>query len=142
MATKLFPYQEAGVERMKQLNGRVLLADEMGTGKTLQSIKYIIDENAYPAVVVCPSSLKLNWKREFWIHFGKRAEVLSGGKAESLKRTGNPVYIINYDILAKWEKSIAELQPKVLVLDEAQAVKAITANRTKVAMRLARKPFV
>ena len=138
MPTKLFPYQEEGVAKIKQFNGRVLLADEQGLGKTIQSIKYIVNENIYPAVIVSPATLKLNWQREFWIHYGKRTEILSGGKPEALKKTGSLVYIINYDILAKWEKVIAELQPKIIVFDEAHFVKAITAARTKVAMRLAK----
>ena len=138
MNTKLFPYQEEGVAKIKQFGGRVLLADEQGTGKSIQSIKYIVDTNAYPAVIVCPATLKLNWQREFWIHFGKRTEVLSGGKAEALRSTGSPVYIINYDILAKWENELTALKPKVIVLDEVQSCKTITTQRTKAALRLSK----
>jgi SNF2 family DNA or RNA helicase len=96
----------------------------MGLGKTIQAIKYVIDSNSYPAVVVCPASLKLNWQREFMMHFGKRADVLSGGKAETLRRDGCRVYIINYDILSKWEKALIELQPKIIVADESHFVKS------------------
>ncbi|MDR2116296.1 MAG: hypothetical protein LBP87_07940 [Planctomycetaceae bacterium] len=88
------------------------------THNTIQAIKYIIDSDSYPAVVVCPASLKLNWQREFMTHFGKRAEVLSGGKSETLRKAGNRIYIINYDILSKWEKRIIELQPTIIVADE------------------------
>ena len=136
MPTKLFPYQDEGVERIKGFNGRVLLADEAGLGKSLESIKYIVDTDGYPALIVCPATLKLNWQREFWIHYGKRSEVLSGGKPEALRTTGNPVYIINYDILTKWEDTLAALQPKVIVLDEIHHCKSISAKRTKSALRL------
>jgi intein/homing endonuclease len=108
------------------------------THNTIQAIKYVIETDSYPAVVVCPASLKLNWQREFMMHFGKRAEVLSGGKVETLRRDGNCVYIINYDILSKWEKAITDLRPEIIVADEVHFVKSLQAKRTKVLLRLSK----
>jgi len=138
MLTKLYPYQEQGVCILKQFNGRALLADAMGAGKSIQVIKYIVDTQSYPALIVVPASLKINWQREFEIHANKRADILSGGKPTVLSRSGERIYIINYDILAKWEKQIQKLQPKIIVTDECHYLKAVTANRTKVMLRLAK----
>ena len=44
---------------------RFLIGDEPGLGKTLQSIGVVDCANAYPCLVICPASLKINWKREF-----------------------------------------------------------------------------
>jgi hypothetical protein len=108
------------------------------THNTLQTIKYIVDSHLYPAVIVCPASLKLNWQREFMMHFGKRTEILSSGKAVKLRKEGKRVYIINYDILAKWEKQIIELQPVIITADECHMVKSLQAKRTKVLLRLSK----
>ena len=58
-------YQLAGIEYMMR-NPGVLLADEPGTGKTIQIAGYL---NSLPeikrALIICPSSLRLNWN---WIN--------------------------------------------------------------------------
>ena len=62
---RLLPYQQAGIESIVGLfGGRVLLGDEMGLGKTLQAIAVALYYNLFPMLVVCPSYLRLNWKKE------------------------------------------------------------------------------
>jgi len=61
----LLPYQRAGVRYASEAR-RCFIADDMGLGKTLQAIatvEYVQD--SYPAVVVCPPTLVLNWKNEY-----------------------------------------------------------------------------
>ena len=65
----LFPHQRAGVKYLAVAE-RALLADEPGLGKTAQAIrtlKKLHDEGkqVFPALIVCPNSLKKNWEREF-----------------------------------------------------------------------------
>jgi SNF2 family DNA or RNA helicase len=65
----LFPHQRAGVKYLATAE-RALLADEPGLGKTAQAIrtlKKLHDEGkqVFPALIVCPNSLKKNWEREF-----------------------------------------------------------------------------
>ena len=65
----LFPHQRAGVKFLATAK-RALLADEPGLGKTAQAIrglKAIKDsgEDVFPALIVCPNTLKKNWEREF-----------------------------------------------------------------------------
>jgi SNF2 family DNA or RNA helicase len=65
----LFPHQRAGVKYLA-IAERALLADEPGLGKTAQAIrtlKKLHDEGkqVFPALIVCPNSLKKNWEREF-----------------------------------------------------------------------------
>ena len=55
---------------------RLLIGDEPGLGKTLQSIGIVDTANAYPCLVICPSSLKINWQREFEKFTNKKALVL------------------------------------------------------------------
>lgn len=58
----LYPFQRAGVEFM-DLVRRGLLADEMGTGKSIQTLT-AIGTNNLPALVICPNSVKRHWRNE------------------------------------------------------------------------------
>lgn len=95
---KLRGFQAAGVSYMARVK-RVLNADEMGLGKTLQALATIEKLKAYPALIVSPASLKLNWKAEYkkfmlndrWVEVLDGRDTKPSGKAE--------VYIANYEIL-------------------------------------------
>lgn len=141
--TRLRKYQRQGVAKIAKFNGVALLADEMGLGKSIQALAYWYNRrNDLPiAVVVCPASLKLNWKREVRKHLGLPAAVLNGKKGRSLqhRRTTTPVFIINYEILSNWLPYILELKPKVLIIDEAHYVQNRDAQRSIATKALARK---
>lgn len=65
MLEKLYPFQQAGVEFMA-VAGSVLLADDMGTGKTIQllSVLRMKFSGQKPALIVCPNTIKGNWAKE------------------------------------------------------------------------------
>ena len=65
-----YPYQREGIIFGLDKH-RLLIGDEPGLGKTLQSIGIVDTANAYPALVICPSSLKINWQREFEKFFAR-----------------------------------------------------------------------
>lgn len=143
---KLTPmeYQKQGVRAIRDFGGRALLADEMGLGKTLQALWYMQKADAFPAVIVCPASLKYNWQKEA-AKIGIQADVAEGKQGwKRLQDVMNPdwmkVLIINYDILEAWnDVIIKKLKPKLVVLDECHYVQSRTAKRTKAAKTLARK---
>ena len=60
---ELQPFQWAGVRYVLDAR-RVFLSDEQGLGKTIEALATLEEDDAYPAVVLCPASLKLNWQRE------------------------------------------------------------------------------
>lgn len=96
----LFPHQRAGVEFLATAR-RALLADEPGLGKTAQAIRalsrlYEKGEDVFPALVVCPNTLKKNWEREFekWWP-GIRVQVIGGTSVQRRKQFDpliNPEY--------------------------------------------------
>lgn len=61
-----FSFQNAGA-RFMALAGQCLLSDPLGAGKTLQCIMalQLLNKDAFPVLVICPNTLKINWKREF-----------------------------------------------------------------------------
>jgi SNF2 family DNA or RNA helicase len=129
----LRPFQKAGVAYALDTK-RVIIGDEMGLGKTVEALATIHAANAYPAVLVVPASVKLNWERESqkWLP-GKRVEVING--SQSFKQAD--VYIINYDILAKHLDTLVKRQPKAVVYDEFHYVKNGKAKRSQAAEILA-----
>lgn len=132
----LRPFQEKGVAFIKAKGGRALIADEMGLGKTVQALAYIQEAQKWPVIIVCPASLKLNWKRETekWIP-NSFIQVLSGKK---ISRIVGDIIIINYDILNEWTEVLQATKPQIIVTDEAHYYKSRTAKRTKAVKTLAK----
>jgi SNF2 family DNA or RNA helicase len=102
----LFPHQRAGVKFLA-IARRALLADEPGLGKTAQAIRALKElqdrgEDVFPALIVCPNTLKKNWKREFerWWP-GIDVEVIKGSATQRRKifEEEADVYVINWESL-------------------------------------------
>ena len=60
---KPYPFQEVGISKTLAMK-RVINGDDMGCGKTAQSIVSVERAGATPCLVICPASLKINWERE------------------------------------------------------------------------------
>jgi SNF2 family DNA or RNA helicase len=104
--TDLFPHQRAGVAFLKAAR-RALLADEPGLGKTAQAIRALkalqdSGDQVFPALIVCPNTLKKNWKREFakwWPDVD--VQVIKGSATQRRKQFEQPsqVFVINWESL-------------------------------------------
>lgn len=137
----LLPYQKAGVAYAKRAK-RCFIADEMGLGKTLQAIATLeaLDADGsttYPAVVMCPPNLVLNWKAEYakWLPNRKVATVLAGkGQKEFPARGTYDVLVIGYSNISYWESQLTT--HRAYVLDESHYCKTLTAKRTKSARKI------
>ena len=117
---KLRPFQLAGVLYGIEKK-RLFIADDMGLGKTLQALSIIESLKLYPAIVVCPASLKYNWQNEVkkWIPH-RTTRILSGSPLNSIAglagryaqdRTAD-IIIINYDVIKNFEKVLIDYKPK------------------------------
>lgn len=133
---ELLPYQRAGIRYAANAR-RTFIADEMGLGKTVQAIatlEYVRD--SYPAVVVCPPTLVLNWKAEYtrWLP-DKRIEVVTNRK-EFPERSSYDVVVVGYSNITHWENELKG--HRAYVFDESHYCKTPTAGRTKSAVKIAR----
>src|SRR5580693_6986592 len=118
---ELKPFQRAGVSYLLAQR-RAFLADEQGLGKTIEALAALESDGAYPAVVVCPASLKLNWLREIerWLP-GRTVRVLTGTGGGASAQTGTctapaEITVVNYDILAARLDELRTLGPRALVV--------------------------
>ena len=106
---ELRPFQRAGVAYALKAR-RTFLADEQGLGKTVQALAALEADDAYPAVVVCPASLKLNWQRETERWLPERSITVVSGTGATPKLAD--ITILNYDIVHAHRARLSLAQPK------------------------------
>jgi SNF2 family DNA or RNA helicase len=131
---ELAPFQWAGVRYALQAR-RTFIADEQGLGKTVEALAAIEADGAYPAIVVCPASLKLNWEREATKWLPHRGVTVIDGRM-AVPPTGE-ITILNYEIVAAHRVALGRLRPRALVIDESHYVKNPQAKRTRAVRKLA-----
>lgn len=124
---KLFKHQEEGVAFLKK-KGKAILGDDMGLGKTRQAI-VAAGETASGGeiLVICPASLKLNWKREILQVFPGDHIFIYGHDEGKEDPKSAAWHIINYDILEKHMETIEDLGIETVIVDESHYIK----NKTK-----------
>jgi SWI/SNF-related matrix-associated actin-dependent regulator 1 of chromatin subfamily A len=137
---KLYQHQEQGIKFLLARNG-CILADDMGLGKSIQSIIAAEESKAKNILVICPASVKINWQREINL-FCDETVIVDGTGWNKSKYT-----IINYDILKKYhtieDKTVKEEKIPIIrdmvnakfdlvIIDEAHCVKDSKANRSKI----------
>jgi len=148
---ELFPFQRAGVAYALE-SKRLIIGDQMGLGKTVEALATLEAADAFPAVIVCPSSVKLNWKREIEAWLPGRSVIYLDGFPESngnkhIDLSAYDIVILNYAVLGRWDDDVEawiggwltrllEIDWKAVVLDESHYIKNHTAIRTKAAREL------
>jgi SWI/SNF-related matrix-associated actin-dependent regulator of chromatin subfamily A-like protein 1 len=138
---ELHPFQRAGV-RYALERRRTFIADEQGLGKTVQALATLEADGAFPAVVVCPASMKLTWERESLRWLPHRSVAVLDGRTQSTwagAAERAEILVLNYDILGAHQERLVARAPRALVLDESHYVKNPGARRTKVALELAER---
>ncbi len=152
----LRPFQKVAVEYITKAK-RVIVGDTMGLGKTFEALAAIEHNDLYPALIIVPAMLKLNWKKEVkqWLPH-RSVEVLNGRQDADYDAD---IVIINYDILADgWQgtkkeeaqsKKYGRFNPsvhtqnliqrnfRVVVMDEGHYVKEKGSQRSRATYYLA-----
>lgn len=97
---KLKNHQKEGVKFLVG-NKKCILADTMGFGKSTTSVVAALETKVKNVLILCPASLKTNWKRE--ISFYDKEENISIVNGSEWK-VGKRWTIVNYDILHNFYK--------------------------------------
>ena len=124
----LYPYQREGVIFGAKA-GRFLLADEMGLGKTIQAIAtaelFINEFSVERILIVCPTSLKYQWKAEIEKFTSRDVIIVEGSyaKRSPLYASSGEYFIISYGIVGNDLDIINNSRFDMVILDEAQRIK-------------------
>ena len=140
----LYDFQKDGIKFGLERKGRILLADEMGVGKTVQAIGIsLLYKEEWPVLIICPSSLKFVWRDEIlkWIPDinDDKINIQIFKTSKDYFKCGVKIYIMSYDLTVKLEDKIIEKDFKFIIADEAHYLKSPDAKRTKCLMPIIKK---
>jgi SNF2 family DNA or RNA helicase len=143
--TELFPYQIEGVN-FALYRRAAIIADEMGLGKTIQAIAAAVLKKQIfgfrKVLVVCPATLKSQWKKEIEKFTSEKALILSGFPADREKQYLMEDYfffIVNYETVLRDSHAINRADFDFLILDEAQKIKNYETKTAQAVKRLKAK---
>ncbi|MEZ4988921.1 MAG: SNF2-related protein [Saprospiraceae bacterium] len=128
LKVKLYPYQQEGI-LFAGAAGRCLIADEMGLGTTVQAIgaaELLRREFGVQRVlIVCPTSLKYQWQTEIEKFTDSSVQVIEGPKHKRKDQYKDHSFyqIISYSIATYDLTEIQNMDPDLIILDEAQRIK-------------------
>jgi len=126
---ELYPYQKEGID-FSLFRKAAIIADEMGLGKTIQAIgtavlkKGIFDFRK--TLVVCPASLKEQWKKEIEKFSNEKALIIEGFPDERERQYSDNdhfFFIVNYETILRDQLALNKAGFDFLILDEAQRIK-------------------
>ena len=141
LTVSLYPYQREGV-RFAFEKGKAVIADEMGLGKTIQAIataEMLRKERLVESVLIlCPTSLKYQWKREIERFTNAEAHVIEGHHLLRVKQyeCDKPYKIISYNSACNDIKVLGSLETDMLIMDEVQRLKNWNTQISKAARRI------
>ena len=141
----LFPYQKEGVEFVL-FKKAAIIADEMGLGKTIQAItSAVLKKQIFgfkKVLVVCPATLKSQWKKEIEKFTDEKALIVTGTPDERERQyldDSHLFYIVNYETVLRDSQAINKAGIDYLILDEAQKIKNFETKTSSAVRKLSPK---
>jgi SWI/SNF-related matrix-associated actin-dependent regulator 1 of chromatin subfamily A len=126
-------HQKEAIQKLVE-NKKFILSDDMGLGKTTSAIIASLESGSKKVLIICPATLKINWKREIE-NYSDKSVYIAEGKNFS---TDSDFVIINYDIIKNFHDPKKKDDSQVLlanfdlvIIDEAHYIKNAQAQRTK-----------
>jgi len=145
LKTALFPYQKEGVTFATGRSGAII-ADDMGLGKTVQAVGTAVMKKELfgfrKTLVVCPASLKEQWKQEVEKFSHEKAVIAEGfpdERAEIYRSDKSYFVIVNYETVLRDLHELNRMEPDFVILDEAQRIKNYTTITAGTIKRLQRR---
>lgn len=142
---ELLPYQLDGIAFAVGA-GRAVLADDMGLGKTIQGIG-VAELLAQLAdirrvLVVCPASLKSQWRSEIGRFCGRSSQLVMGSAEERVAQYDNDTFftICNYEQILRDHPTVERIKWDLIILDEGQRIKNWESKTSRVIKAL-NSPF-
>lgn len=145
LKVELLPYQLDGIA-FAAGTGRAILADDMGLGKTIQGIGVAEllarQTDIKKVLVVCPASVKSQWRSEISRFSERHCQLVLGGAAERARQYDNGSFftICNYEQVLRDILAIERARWDLIILDEGQRIKNWEAKTSRIIKSL-RSPF-
>jgi RHS repeat-associated protein len=145
LKVEILPYQLDGIA-FAASSGRAILADDMGLGKTLQGIGMAEllarEADIRKVLVVCPASVKAQWRSEVLRFSGRDCQIVLGSAAGRSGQYENECFftICNYEQVLRDIIAIERVRWDLIVLDEGQRIKNWEA-KTAQTIKSLRSPF-
>ena len=145
LKTELLPYQLDGIAFAVGA-GRAVLADDMGLGKTIQGVGVaeLLAQQAgiRKVLVICPTSLKSQWRSEIERFSDRSCQLVMGAFAERPTQYDNDAFftVCNYEQVLRDLLAVERVKWDLIILDEGQRIKNWEAKTTNVVKRL-KSPF-
>lgn len=117
-------HQLDGVRKALAFQGRVLFADDMGVGKTLQALSTVAALEAYPLLIVCPSAVKYLWADQIEIYLHGQVSVdaihMISGSNDALESSAQPkIVLVSYHMAATLGGQLSAREWKCIICDES-----------------------
>lgn len=141
LAAELLPYQLDGIA-FAAGSGQAILADDMGLGKTIQGIGVaeLLSQLAdiHRVLVVCPASLKSQWRSEITRFSGRTSQIVLGSGAERIEQYASETFftICNYEQVLRDLSAIESVPWDLIILDEGQRIKNWESKTSNVIRQL------
>ena len=136
LKTPLLPYQLDGIAFAARA-GRAILADDMGLGKTIQAVGVAEvlarEAEVNKVLVVCPASLKSQWRSEIQRFCSRGMQMIGGRIAERATQYANDKFftICNYEQVLRDLLAIERVNWDLIILDEGQRIKNWESKTTR-----------
>ena len=139
--SKLYSFQKEGIQFGIDHNCRLLIADEMGVGKTIQALGLCeIYKEDWPVLIICPGSMKYSWKSEIkaWLKISDNNIQIINSSNDKINHHVS-FYISSYDLFRGIHQRIQKLKINFVILDECHCIKNKKSLRSKTIIPIAQK---
>lgn len=134
-----YNYQAEGIEKLftiltQRKEHAAMLCDPPGAGKTPQAIGTFNRLNCQTALVLCPASLKENWKREFisWSEIPLNVQVLNSS-ADKIEKDAE-VIILSYNLAVRMHEELSRRHYDMLIMDESHVCKNASSQVARICL--------
>ena len=143
--TELIPYQLDGIAFAVGA-GRAIIADDMGLGKTIQGIGVAEllsqDVDISKILIICPASLKSQWRLEIKKFSGRSCRLVIGSASERAAQYDDPSFftVCNYEQILRDILAVEKVKWDLIILDEGQRIKNWETKTSRITKSL-KSPF-
>jgi len=139
--TALYKYQSEGIEKLYHIltnnaERAAMLCDPPGAGKTPQAIGLYDALNARSGLIICPASLKENWRREVqkWSKRPQRVQVLNSS-SDPIDPEAE-IIIVSFSLACRIHQTLSRREYDMLIIDESHYCKSPSSQASRIILIL------